>query len=170
MVSGHSSRNKKGGRINELPQLYSHTFELNRELKNEREVEMHLIEPMLEKVGFAAKDWVRQLPVRMGRGERNFPDYAFLIDKTKGYEKAFILIESKFWIKNNRELEETFKQVWSYGLRLGASVIVIADKDAIWIYEKKRDAFDRTIYIKLYWKELENPDNFNRLKKLIGKH
>lgn len=106
----------------------------------------------------------------MGRGERNFPDYSFLIDKTEGYEKASMLIESKFWIKNNRELEDTFKQVWSYGQRLNAKTLVIADKDAIWIYQKNQDSFDRTDYTKLYWKELEMPDKFTILKKLIGKY
>ena len=80
-----------------------------------------------------------------------------------------MLIESKFWIKDNRALEEAFKQVWSYGQRLSAKRLVIADKDAVWVYIKKQDAFDRTDYTKLYWKELEQPDNFNRLKKLIGK-
>jgi hypothetical protein len=105
----------------------------------------------------------------MGRGEGNFPDYAFLTDQTQGFEKASMLIESKFWIRNHRELEDTFKQVWSYGQRLSANKLVIADKDAIWIYDKKQDAFERTRYLKLFWKELENPDTFNKLKKLIGK-
>ena len=160
---------KKGGSLLELPQLYSHIFEQNKDLQNERDVETHLIEPLLKKIGYAEKDWVRQLSVRMGRGERNYPDYTFLSDKTPGYEKAFMLIESKFWIKNNLELEDTFKQAWSYGQRLSANTVVIADKEAIWIYLSKRDSFDRTDYTKLFWKELEEPDKFNQAKKLIGK-
>ena len=158
----------KGGDVTDLPHLYSHTFEQNKTLTNEREVELELIEPLLFKLGFTAADWVRQLPVRMGRGERNFPDYTFLTDKTKNYEKASMLLESKFWIKNNRELEETFKQVWSYGQRLNAKILIIADKDAIWIYVKTKDSFDRTKYTKKFWKELENPDNFSQIKRLIG--
>lgn len=159
----------KGFDTGVLPQLYRHAYAQNKDLQNEREVEVHLIEPLIERLGYSTKDWVRQLPVRMGRGERNFPDYVFLSDITAGFEKASMLIESKFCIKNNRELEDTFKQVWSYGQRLGAGKLVIADKDALWIYARKHDAFDRTAYTKLFWKELENPDSFNLLKKLIGK-
>ena len=79
-----------------------------------------------------------------------------------------MLIEAKYWIKNNKELEETFKQVYSYGLRLSAKVIVIADKDAIWIYEKINESFDRTKYIKKFWKEIEQADEFASIKRIIG--
>ncbi len=130
---------QKSGKQQDFPQLYSHVFEQNKELKNEREVELYLIEPLLNKLAYTEKDWVRQLSVRMGRGERNYPDYVFLSDGSKGYEKASMLIESKFWIKNNRELEDTFKQAWSYGQRLGVDKLVIADKESLWIYIKKRD-------------------------------
>lgn len=160
---------KKGTNKNLLPQLYSPTFNSNEKLEIERDVEIHLIEPFLKELGYNEQHWIRQLTVRMGRGERNFPDYAFLTKKEKNYEIASMLIESKFWIKNNKELEETFKQVYSYGLRLSAKVIVIADKDAIWIYEKQNDSFDRTKYIKKFWKELEKPDEFNNIKKIIGR-
>lgn len=159
----------KDGDLTTLTQLYSHVYEPNKTITNESGVEEFLINPLLEKIGYTSDNWVRQLSVRMGRGERNYPDYAFLIDRTKGYEKAEMLIESKFFIRNNRELEETFRQVWSYGQRLGASKLIIADKDALWIYERKQDAFDRSRYTKLFWKELDQPDNLNRLKKLVGK-
>jgi hypothetical protein len=158
---------EKGGNNEDLPQLYSHTFSTNQDLSNEREVEIALIEPLLLQLGYTANHWVRQLSVRMGRGERNFPDYAFLTNKEQGYEAASMLIESKFWIKNNKELEETFKQVWSYGQRLMSNILVIADKDAIWIYERHSQSFDRTRYIKKFWKELEQPDNFQQVKQIL---
>lgn len=160
---------KNGGTIEELPKLYSPTFSSNQNLKVERDVEVILIEPLLKELGYLEEDWVRQLPVRMGRGERNFPDYAFLNNKEKNYESASMLIEAKFWIKNNKELEETFRQTYSYGLRLNAKILVIADKEAIWIYERRNESFDRSMYIKKYWKELEQPDEFNFITKLIGK-
>ncbi|MFN8428346.1 MAG: type I restriction enzyme HsdR N-terminal domain-containing protein [Spirosomataceae bacterium] len=159
---------KKGTYIDALPKLYSPTFNINDKLEIERDVEIYLIEPLLKELGYTENHWERQLTVRMGRGERNFPDYAFLTSKEKNYEIANMLIESKYWIKNNKELEETFKQVYSYGLRLSAKMLVIADKNAIWIYEKQNGSFDRTIFVKKYWKELEIPDVFNNIKKLIG--
>ncbi|HQV98031.1 MAG TPA: type I restriction enzyme HsdR N-terminal domain-containing protein, partial [Saprospiraceae bacterium] len=178
-VSGYSFTNedykriqylleKKGAKSCLLPQLYSPSFNSNNKLKNERDVEIHLIEPFLKELGYSEHHWQRQLAVRMGRGERNFPDYAFLTKKEKNYEMASMLIEAKYWIKNNKELEETFKQVYSYGLRLSAKVIVIADKDAIWIYEKINESFDRTKYIKKFWKEIEQADEFASIKRIIG--
>ncbi len=161
--------NEKGYDSSDLPQLYNYTYEQNKEIQNEREVEINLIEPFLKRIGYTEKDWIRQLSVRMGRGERNYPDYAFLTDKTYGYEKASMLIESKFHIKNNTELEDTFKQIWSYGQRLNAKKLIIADKDSIRIYLQKNDSFDRTKYKKFFWKELENSDKYNEVKKLIGK-
>lgn len=160
---------KNGGNTTNLPQLYSPAFSSNQTLKVERDVELTLIEPFLKELGYTELDWERQLIVRMGHRERNFPDYVFLSNKEKNYEIASMLIEAKYWIKNNKELEETFKQVYSYGLRLSAKILILADKDAIWIYEKQNESFDRTKYIKKYWKELEQPDNFRNIKKLIGR-
>jgi len=160
---------QNGGNINDLPQLYSPTFSLNQTLKDERDVELTLIEPFLKELGYTENHWKRQLSVRMGRGERNFPDYAFLTNNEKSYEVAEMLIEAKFWIKSNKELEETFKQVYSYGLRLSSKILIIADKDAIWIYERHNNSFDRSKYIKKFWKELERPDEFANIKNLIGR-
>jgi hypothetical protein len=159
---------QNGGDIENIPQLYSPIFSNNQVLKVERDVELILIEPFLKELGYNKSHWERQLAVRMGRGERNFPDYAFLTNKEKNYEVASMLIEAKYWIKNNKELEETFKQIYSYGLRLSSKILLIADKDAIWIYEKHKESFDRAKYIKKYWKELEQPDEFNKIKQLIG--
>lgn len=159
----------KGGNIKGLPKLYSPIFSDNENLKNERDVEIILIEPFLQELGYSDKHWIRQLSVRMGRGERNFPDYAFLTQAEKNYEEASMLIEAKYWIKSNKELEETFKQVWSYGQRLTAKLLVIADKNAIWVYERTNDSFDRTKYTKKFWKELEQPHEFNNINKLIGR-
>ncbi|HRN92923.1 MAG TPA: hypothetical protein PLE75_07390 [Ferruginibacter sp.] len=158
-----------GGETSHLPQLYSPSFTSNQSLKVERDVELVLIEPFLRELGYTEEHWVRQLSVRMGRGERNFPDYAFLTKKEKNYEVASMLLEAKFWIKNNKELEEAFKQTYSYALRLSARVLVIADKNAIWIYEKRNDSFDRTKYVKKYWKELEKADEFKEIVKTIGR-
>ncbi len=159
---------KNGGITKELPQLYSPIFSKNANINNERDVEVFLIEPLLFELGYTNEHWVRQLSVRMGRGERNFPDYAFLTNKEINYEEASMLIEAKYLIKNNKELEDTFKQVWSYGQRLTAKVLVIADKIAIWIYQRQGDSYDRSKYIKKYWGELEKPDDFKEIMRIIG--
>ncbi len=152
-----------------LPKLYGYEIERNTSVRSERDVELQLIEPLLKRLGYTVQDWTRQLAVRMGRGERNYPDYAFLTSKAKDFEQAGMLIESKLAIVNNRGLEEAFRQVWSYGQRLSAHTLVIADKDSIWIYKREHNSFDRTIYIKFYWKQLEQVTEFQQLKRLIGK-
>jgi hypothetical protein len=43
---------KKGFDVGQLPQLYRHTFQLNKDLKTEREVELSLVEPLLKRIGF----------------------------------------------------------------------------------------------------------------------
>ncbi len=158
---------EKGQDISILPKLASIHFTANVDCKVERDVELQIVEPFLVSLKYSENDWIRQLPVRMGRGERNYPDYVFFPETKKGYEKGKMLLETKFIIKNNRDLEETFQQAHSYALRLEASKIVICDKDFIWIYLKTLGSFDRTKYLKFNWQEVNNPDVFNKIKKLI---
>ncbi|VDG83013.1 Uncharacterised protein [Capnocytophaga ochracea] len=160
---------QKGEDISRLPKLSSVNFIPNKDCKNEREVEVKIVEPFLKDLNYSENDWVRQLPVRMGRGERNFPDYVFFAETKKGYERGKMILETKFYIKSNSELEETFQQAQSYALRLNANRIVICDKDFIWIYMKKNNNFDRTKYLKYNWQEMNNPEIFNTVKKQIGK-
>ena len=160
---------QKGEDISQLPKLSSANFTPNQDCKNEREVEVKIVEPFLNDLNYSENDWVRQLPIRMGRGERNFPDYVFFAGTKKGYERGKMILETKFYIKSNAELEETFQQAQSYALRLNADRIVICDKDFIWIYTRKNNNFDRTKYLKYNWQEMNNPEIFNTVKKEIGK-
>jgi hypothetical protein len=160
----------KGFNTKYLPQVYRPEFSLDFDLKTERDVEINIVEPMLMKIGYDKNDWVRQMPVRMGRGERNYPDYAFFASQEKGYEKAKMIIETKFYIKTNSELEEAFKQARSYAIRLEASILIICDKEAIWIYEQTHNHFDRANYLKKFWGEINNPDDFKMIKLKIGKN
>ena len=160
---------QKGEDISQLPKLSSANFTPNKDCKNEREVEVKIVEPFLNDLNYSENDWVRQLPVRMGRGERNFPDYVFFAETKKGYERGKMILETKFYIKSNAELEETFQQAQSYALRLNADRIIICDKDFIWIYMRKNNNFDRTKYLKYNWQEMNNPEIFNTIKKEIGK-
>jgi hypothetical protein len=160
---------EKGFDISQLPKLYRPEISLDLDLKNERDVEINLVEPLLERLDYNPKDWIRQMSVRMGRGERNYPDYAFFANSEKGYEKAKMLIETKFFIKTNVELEETFKQARSYAVRLEASILIICDKECLWFYEKINGSFDRSVFIKKYWGEVNNPDDFRIIKNRVGK-
>lgn len=155
--------------INNLPKIAFYENELDNEIKNERDVELFLLEPFLKQIGFNDNDWTRQLTVKMGRGEKVYPDYVFLSNNEKNFEQASMIIEAKFLIKNNKELELAFRQVWSYGMRLSAKLLIIVDKNFIWIYQKQNTGFDRTIYQKYAWQELKNPDTFNSIKTIFLK-
>jgi len=160
---------QKGEDISQLPKLSSANFTPNKDCKNEREVEVKIVEPFLKDLNYLETDWIRQLPIRMGRGERNFPDYVFFAVTKKGYERGKMILETKFYIKSNAELEETFQQAQSYALRLSADKIIICDKDYIWVYTRKNNNFDRTKYLRYNWQEMNNPKIFNIVKKEIGK-
>lgn len=155
--------------ISSLPKMERINFEFNTSCRNEKNVEEKIVEPFLRQLGFNTEDWVRQLSVRMGRGERNYPDYVFLPITEKGYEKGRMILETKFNIKNNKEWEDTFQQAHSYALRLEASKIIICDKDYFWIYIKENGSFDRTKYLNFHWEEIKDIDIFNKIRQLIGK-
>lgn len=53
-------------------------------LQSERDVETVFVEPFLQSVGLTEKDWIRQFSLRMGRGQRNYPDYVLGGDATPG--------------------------------------------------------------------------------------
>jgi hypothetical protein len=158
-------KTKKAG-IN-LPQLYAPIQNNHVPLVNERDVEKRLLEPLLLEIGLSANDYVRQLPIRAGRGSRIYPDYALFFDNTPGYEKAKVLIEAKYSMRNNKEIEDSFKQARSYANILESELIIICDKSCILIYENN-GGFNRNNYVKYYWEQIENPDIFNGIKKKIN--
>ncbi len=159
----------KGFDTEVLPKLYNPQISINLKLNHERDVELQLVEPFLKNLGYSEKDWIRQMPVRMGRGERNYPDYAFFANHEIGYESAKMLLETKYHIKTNFELEEAFKQARSYAMRLDSKILIICDKNSISIYKRINGSFDRAIYTKKYWEEINNPDIFKELNQMIGR-
>ena len=158
----------KGFDIDTLPKLYAPTLPKNVNIEIERDVELQLLEPLLNSMGwYEKKDFIRQLAIQAGRGHRIFPDYALHYENKPNEEKAKVLIEAKLHMKNNQEIEEAFLQARSYACLLESSVIALCDKICLIIYEKK-DSFDRDRYKKYYWGELENPDVFNELKNKLN--
>ena len=158
----------KGQDITLLPVIRRTTFLPDVELLSERDVELKLIEPFLRRIGYTETDWIRQMPVSMGRGERNYPDYVFSAETKKGEEKARMLIESKFHIRTRRELTDAYCQAKSYALRLQAEIMAVAAVEGFWIYKDKNGFSMDNIFYK-DWKELEDPDILREVQKLLGK-
>jgi hypothetical protein len=89
---------RKGCETSSLPVPPPHAFAFGERLENERDVEIQLVEPLLTQLGYSASEWLRQMPLRMGRGERNYPDYAVEPNPRRGEESATFLIETKYEI------------------------------------------------------------------------
>lgn len=148
-----------------LPELEGIAMEIDVDLQNERDVEEKLLEPLLEKLGFKESDWVRQLSVRMGRGERNYPDYALLVDNRRKHEEtANFLWEAKYRIRNQKELRDSFLQAKSYAQRLQSKAFGIVSVEGIWVINSK-DGFQFEKLTRLSWNDLKNSEQLKILKK-----
>lgn len=158
-------RNFKIDSIPKLPVYERNNLNIN----YESDVEEQLVEPLLKDLGFAENEWIRQMPLRMGRSTKYYPDYAILAKSKKGDEKAKYILEAKFSISNNRQLEEAFLQASSYALRLQAEKIILADLDFVWVFHRKNGNFDNVPIFKKHWNELNSADNIHLLKKLFQK-
>lgn len=158
---------EKGFEINKLPSLYTIDLSLDVEIKKEVDVEVKLLEPLLKQVGLVKeKDYIKQLPIKAGRGHRIYPDYVLFYDKIEDQEKAEILIEAKLHIKNSIDLHNAFTQARSYANLLEANKIILCDKTGLIIFEKT-DSFDRNQYTRIYWNEFKDTQVLNMFQKLI---
>ena len=152
-----------------LPELESVVIDTDLDLQNERDVETELLEPLLKKLGFSEKDWVRQLPIRMGRGERNYPDYALFVNNKKKYEEtAQFLWEAKFRIRNQKELRDAFLQAKSYARRLNSFAFGICSVEGVWVSSSK-DGFDFEKLEYFSWQDLKQEEKWMKLKMCFRK-
>jgi hypothetical protein len=71
------------------------------------------------------------MPVKMGRGERNYPDYCFGANPVRGEETAKMILESKYEIKTQKELLDAYFQTKSYAMRLQVEKFAIAAREGI---------------------------------------
>lgn len=138
-------------------------------IENERDVEIHLIEPLLKDLNFKENDWIRQFPLRMGRKTKYYPDYAILAKTTKGNESAKYILEAKYSINSDKQLVDAFQQARSYALRLQSEKLILADRDYVWLYERKNGAFQQSPVFKMHWNDLKDSDNLYELKEKLSK-
>lgn len=159
----------KGQDISLLPQIEVSNYSPPGQLLTERDVEEDLIEPFLKRLEFKASDWVRQMPVKMGRGERNYPDYAFGANPRRGEESAKMILESKFQLSAQSDLKEAFYQTKSYALRLQSKIMAMAAREGVWVFPPDNGNFDIKKFVHKSWGELNHPDHFHVILQLIGR-
>jgi len=155
---------QKGCAIENLPQL-SDDFIQDTELLNEKNVEKYLLEPLLQKLAFKDTDWKRQLKLRMGRGDRVYPDYVIFPKEERNNESGYWIWEAKYTISNNKQLKEDFGQAKSYALRLNCKGFGLVSKEGVWLSDS---AF---VYENLKfwsWRQIGESDNLNAVFDLAG--
>ena len=131
------------------------------ELKNEHDVELKLLEPLLINLGSKKEDWVYQYSVRIGRDNASRPDYVLgLKEFARGRATADLVFEAKYSIPNKKQREKDQGQVLAYAGILSSRIATLVSKEGIWIY-KSEDKFDFDKGEEYTWAELEDP------KKLV---
>jgi hypothetical protein len=157
---------EKGYAVENLPQLPNIIYSTE-DIKDEHDVEIKLIEPLLTRLDFTTQDYSRQLRVKIGRNEKIIPDYVcHPVFKNNDWSCQWIW-ESKYSIANSKELERDFLQAKSYALRLNAKGLSLAAKEGAWV------TTDFSDYEKLKffpWGDLENHVTFDALRKIAGNH
>ena len=88
---------------------------------------------------------------------------------TKGKEKAKIILEAKYSINSDKQLDDAFFQARSYGLRLQSKKTILAERDFVWLYEKINGDFDQNPTLKFHWNNLIDSDNLCKLKEKLRK-
>jgi hypothetical protein len=158
----------KGFDVSCLPIPPSQVLDLRKDLECERDIEAHLVEPMLKSLGYTEDDWIRQMPLRMGRGERNYPDYAVDANPKRGEESAAFLVEAKYEIATKKQLDDAYLQGKSYALRLQSHAFLLAAKEGVWLFLRSEE-FSRERSSRWTWSDLEHPDRLHELSSRIGK-
>ena len=147
------------------PPDYSQFF--NTDLATERDVEEHLLEPLLQKIGYdVKKEFIRQFPIRMGRGFNYYPDYALHATNKNDNQFADFIWEAKYRIPTQKQLREDFGQAKSYATRLSCKGFALVSMEGVWIsWQDENFSFDK---VKKYsWKDLKNTDIFGKFKSLF---
>lgn len=155
----------KGQDISLLPRLTEHYTAVDAEILTERDVEKKLIEPLLERLGWTREQYVRQMPLRMGRGSTVYPDYVILPQFTPNYERGYWIVEAKKSIPNDKQLHVDFGQAISYAYRLKAAGIMLVAQEGIWLSEEKFDFKTHRHYL---WNQLQSDDSFLQVYQICG--
>lgn len=155
---------RKGQDMMILPVLRENEIEMPA-LKNEKDVEEKLLEPLLQKIGYRETDWRRQMKLRMGRGDKIYPDYAIFPHEERNNESCYWVWEAKYSINSHKQLEEDFGQAKSYALRLRSSGLGLVSKEGVWLCVP--DFFFGKIRF-WSWKQIADHDSLNEIFTIAG--
>lgn len=162
----------KGFDTSALPRLYEPEGLSAEDIHTEKDVYEKLVTPMLEQMGWKeGVDFFREVEFAAGHSTTGHamnkrPDYCLHMrnDGHKVYAK--VVIEAKYHMQNKKELAETFDQCLSYARWGNAKVMVLCDKNSIYVYEQDASGqFNPTKNVTRYrWEQLSNLEFFKKLK------
>lgn len=164
--------------LSQLPQIQRPDIVYDFDIENEKEkgVEEHLLIPLLKALGYSPEqgdEWHRQFVIKMGRSDKEIPDFVFFPKRIGNQAVAPMVIEAKLDFKNPRQRSKDFNQGLSYARTLHSQLLGICDKEEIRIYKADKHGMfyeDKSNIFIGHWSELkENGEIFNNLKRLIGR-
>jgi len=142
-------------RLQWLTELPHHTY------RNELEIEVKFIYPMLRFLGYTANDLqVRvSVPIQVGR-QTQTPAADWVILKNG---RPFFVIEAK---KHNQELsDEVLAQARSYAYGLNLNLYVVTNGRTLEVYSRGNENDSRVLHVPIN----EIDSHWHNLKQLIGK-
>lgn len=165
----------KGFDTSVMPSLYEPKGITTEDINDEEDVYKKLITPLLEEMGWTlGKDFKREVEFAAGHSTTGHqmnkrPDYCLHITEHGKKIYAKVIIEAKYFIKNNTELADTFDQCLTYACWGKAQVLVLCDKNTIYVYEQNRNGeFDQHHHRTRYrWSQMNDPEIFKELKRKL---
>ena len=154
----------KGQEMTILPVLQKNNIEIPM-LSNEKDVEEKLLEPLLLKIGYKEYDWQRQMKLRMGRGDKVYPDYVIFPHEERNNESCYWVWEAKYSINSHKQLEEDFGQAKSYALRLKSFGLGLVSKEGIWLCVPDY-SFGKIRFWS--WKQISDHNSLNEIFNIAG--
>lgn len=134
-----------------------------------------LLIPLLEQMGLKkGVDFKGEVEFNAGRTKTNHssdkrPDFCLHIVEKNDDIEAKVVVEVKKHMKSQREIHDTFVQGRSYAKWGAVQVLVLVDMRQLLVYERDKDnKFNENKYKKFSWADMENPDKYSELKKLLS--
>ena len=164
----------KGFDVSLLPSLYEPKKLAGIELKNERDVEDYRLKPLLNEIGIAYAQQV-EFPAghsTTGHKMEKRPDFCLHMSGSGSLLTAKVVIEVKYFMKDNSEIAKAFDQGVTYAKWGEAQVLVLCDKNQIRVYERTKkgtkNIFDIDKYKRFRWEDMENLEEYNKLKCMLN--
>lgn len=165
----------KGFDTSTLPKLYKPAKVGDLIIETEQDVSDKLVVPLLEQMGWKKDiDFKGEVEFNAGRTKTNHssdkrPDFCLHIVERNDDIEAKVVIEVKKYMKSQKEIHEAFIQGRSYAKWGAVKVLVIVDMRQILVYQiDKNNTFKEDKPLKFGWSDMENPDKYAELKRILS--